>query len=60
MREKYSKALAGPELDVIFEDKEIVLQVPNEGVIINDNWTITPLAYPKVRKAIQFSLTLDK
>ena len=55
VRERYSEALAGPELDVIFEDEEIVLQVPNEGVTVDDNWTISPLAYPSVWKAIQFS-----
>ena len=50
----YSEAVAGPDLDVIFEGEEIVLDIPREGVTVNNNWTITPLAYPKVQKAIQF------
>ena len=54
VRERYSGAVAGTVLDVIFEGEEIVLDLPREGVTVNNNWTITPLAYPKVQKAIQF------
>ena len=56
MRKSYSEALVGPKMDVVFEDEEIVLQVPKEGITVNYNWTITPLAYPKVQKATQFSV----
>ena len=56
VREKYSGAVAGPELDVTFKDEEIVLDLPKDGVTVDNNWTISPLAYPKVQKAITVSV----
>ena len=54
VRERYSGAVAGPELDVTFVGEEIVLDLPKGGVTVNSNWTITPLSYPKVQKQLQF------
>ena len=48
MKKRYSEAVAGAELDVAFEDEEIALKVPNEGVTTSDEWTITPLSHPRV------------
>ena len=33
---------------MIFEDKEITLDIPKEGVVFESGWTITPHTHPGV------------
>ena len=47
---KYAKATAkvGPSQVVIFERNEIKLDIPVEGVVLENGWAITPYTYPGV------------
>ena len=47
---KYTEAAAigGPDQEVIFEGEEITLDIPKEGISLENGWTITPYAHPGV------------
>ena len=45
-----SGATSGPYLPVEFESDSISLEVPSEGVILENGWRIVPLFSPVVRK----------
>ena len=42
-------ATIGPDLPVKFESNSISLQLPTEGVILEDGWKIIPLFKPEVK-----------
>ena len=45
------RAEAGPHLDVVFDNDEVVLELPKEGKTLPSGWTLQPLFYPpRVRK----------
>lgn len=46
----YAKANArrGPPQEVMFEDEMITLDIPTEGIVVKNEWTITPDTYPGV------------
>ena len=45
------KAEAGPYLDVVFDNDEVVLEIPEEGKTLPSGWTLQSLFYPpRVRK----------
>ena len=47
---KYNKAAAteGPNQEVIFEEEQITLNIPKEGIVLGSGWTIIPHAHPGV------------
>ena len=47
-----SGATSGPHLSVEFETDTISLEVPSEGVTLENGWRIFPLLSPVVRKLI--------
>ena len=42
-------ATIGPDLRVEFESSSIALQLPSEGVTLEDGWKIVPMFHPVVR-----------
>ena len=48
--DRYAEAAArlGPDQEVIFEGKQITLDIPKEGIMLESGWTITPFTYPGV------------
>ena len=50
MRGVYSSldVVSGPDLDVEFEVDKISLSIPDDGVCLQNGWTITPLVPPVV------------
>lgn len=56
---EYAQANArmGPYQEVIFKEEMITLDIPEEGTVVNNGWTITPRTYPGVGLvAILFSV----
>lgn len=53
---KYTKAAAivGPDQEVIFEGEEITLDIPKEGVSLENGWTIIPYTHPGVSLLLLF------
>ena len=47
---KYAEVTArvGPDQEVIFEEEQITLDIPKEGLLLESGWTITPHTYPGV------------
>ena len=47
---KYTEVAArvGPDQEVMFENDQITLDIPKEGVALESGWTITPHTYPGV------------
>ena len=47
---KYTEAAAvpGSDQEVIFEGEEITLDIPKEGISLENGWTITPYTHPGV------------
>ena len=47
---KYAKVTAGvgPDQEVIFEEEQITLDIPKEGLVLESGWTITPHTHPGV------------
>ena len=47
---KYAEvgATVGPRQYVIFEMEAITLDIPVEGIVLEDGWTITPYTLPGV------------
>ena len=47
---KYTEVAArvGPDQEVIFEEEQITLDIPKEGIVLDSGWTITPHTYPGV------------
>lgn len=43
------QAECGPDQEVIFKEDEITLSIPDEGLTLQNGWTITPLMHPGVR-----------
>ena len=41
-------AIPGPIQMVKFEDDQITLDIPEEGIVLENGWTITPHTYPGV------------
>ena len=53
MKERYNSiAIAGPDLVVEFESHEIELDIPREGITLDEGWKITPLIAPVVRTCL--------
>lgn len=50
MRGVYSTSdvVSGPDLEVEFEVDKISLSIPEDGVCLQNGWTITPLVPPVV------------
>ena len=51
VKEEYlqnKRALPGPVLPVDFESEQIELDIPEEGLTLDEGWTITPLIPPLV------------
>lgn len=48
IRDKYSCAKAGPGFEVQFEDDSIRLEIPDDGVSLQNGWEIKPLIPPVV------------
>ena len=42
----------GPDQEVIFEEEQITLDIPKEGIVLESGWTITPFTYPGVSELI--------
>ena len=42
-------ARVGPDQEVMFEDRKITLDIPEEGITLSTGWMITPLTHPGVR-----------
>ena len=38
----------GPDQEVVFEGEKITLDIPNEGILLESGWTITPHTHPAV------------
>ena len=38
----------GPDQEVIFEEEQITLDIPKEGLLLESGWTITPHTHPGV------------
>ena len=38
----------GPDQEVMFEEEQITLDIPEEGIVLESGWTITPHTYPGV------------
>ena len=47
---KYAEITAGvgPDQEVIFEEEQITLDIPKEGLLLESGWTITPHTHPGV------------
>ena len=47
---KYTKVAArvGPDQEVTFEQDQITLDIPKEGLVLENGWTIIPHIYPGV------------
>ena len=47
---KYAEVTArvGPDQEVIFEEEQITLAIPKEGLLLESRWTITPYTHPGV------------
>ena len=47
---KYAEVAArvGPDQEVMFEEEQITLDIPEEGLVLESGWTITPHTYPGV------------
>ena len=47
---KYTEVAArlGPDQEVTFEQDQITLDIPKEGLVLQNGWTITPHTYPGV------------
>lgn len=39
-------AEAGPYLELIFDEDEVALDIPKEGISLPSGWCIQPLVYP--------------
>ena len=51
------KAEAGPYLRVTFDGEEVSLDIPKEGIILPNGWSLLPLVYPtKVRPFLAIDL----
>ena len=46
--EKYPKIVV--EQPIMFKEKKIQLEIPKDGLNLDDGWTIQPLAAPVVSK----------
>jgi len=46
----------GPYQEVIFKEEMISLDIPEEGIVVNNGWTITPRTYPGVGLVRNFLL----
>ena len=51
---KYAEIAArlGPDQEVMFEEEQITLDIPEEGLVLESGWTITPHTYPGVSLAL--------
>ena len=47
---KYTEVAArlGPDQEVIFEEEKITLDIPEEGIVLDSGWSITPHTHPGV------------
>jgi len=63
---EYAEANArmGPYQEVMFEGEKITLDIPKEGIALENGWTITPDTYPGVSalnsKHFKFRVDFDK
>lgn len=45
-----NKAEIGPRFEVIFDEDEVSLEIPEDGITLGNEWSLLPLVYPtKVR-----------
>ena len=51
---KYTEiaAIVSPDVEVMFEDDQITLDIPKEGLVLESGWTITPHTYPGVSELL--------
>ena len=47
----------GPSLEVMFEADEIILDISEQGLVLENGWTITPHTYRGVSELLLISLT---
>lgn len=54
---KYTKdaATGGPDQEVVFEEEQITLNIPKEGIVLGSGWTITPHAHPGVSLCVPWT-----
>ena len=52
-------ATTGPDLPVEFESNSISLQLPTEGITLEDGWRIIPLFNPEVRNVNQLLVCIS-
>ena len=52
-------ATIGPDLPVGFESDSISLEIPDDGITLEDGWKIVPLFHPVVRKFIVVNQNLS-
>ena len=62
MNKMYTEVAArlGPEQEVIFEGEQITLDIPQEGIVLENRWIITPLTYPGVSELLWIYLAMKK
>ena len=44
--------MLGPDQEVVFEGEQITLDIPEEGIVLDSGWTITPHTYPGVSELL--------
>ena len=51
---KYTEVAAtvGPDQEVMFEEERITLDIPEDGIVLESGWSITPLTYPGVSQLL--------
>ena len=45
-----ANARMGPYQEVMFKEEKISLDIPKEGIVLENGWTITPHTYPQVSR----------
>ena len=53
---KYTEvgARVGPDQEVIFEGEQITLDIPEEGIMLESGWSITPNTHPGVSLLLHY------
>ena len=49
-------ARVGPDQEVMFEDGEITLDIPEDGITLSAGWMIIPLTHPGVMLRLNASV----
>ena len=51
-------ARVGPEQEVMFEEEQITLDIPEDGIVLESGWTIIPRTYPGVSSLLWIHLRM--